>query len=391
MLHIDYQNSSSPCTANRTIQADMWESFSLPCDPGSANTVEDVFTVFAGLEAVDYNVRWAVFSFNAINQSYRRLTLVDRLYPGHGYWVYSKDETTVNYTGVVNMTGDLGLETEATDGKWNFVGFTENTSKAWAEFKAYKGNTLVEMSGITECGSVPPGDQCFVSQTGHVWNGSNYDPYDALAPGFDDDVEPGHAVWVKGYQTGTMLRIEPPAASESMAYSEAASVLQSGSISKTLKDKTPKTAKKDNGEGWFIRLIAESGTMRDRSNVLGQLHNSLDGLDSNDIEELTPFGYRSGGRYLSLTFENDAFTDAGWGYTSDYRAMTKKPAGEWLFLVRASEDAQEITLRWEGNDKLLRGTILRDEQTGKKIPVRPDQSYTFSNAGGENRFTFIVH
>jgi len=70
--------------------------------------------------------------------------------------------------------------------------------------------------------------------------------------------------------------------------------------------------------------------------------------------------------------------------------MTKKPGGEWSFLVRASAEAEEITLRWEGDNKLLRKAILRDEQTGKRIRIRPGRSYTFTNNGGENRFTFIV-
>ena len=70
--------------------------------------------------------------------------------------------------------------------------------------------------------------------------------------------------------------------------------------------------------------------------------------------------------------------------------MTKRPEGEWPFVVRASSDAENITLRWEGNRYLLRNAVLHDKQTHKKIRIHPGQVYTFKNFGGENHFSFII-
>lgn len=399
-LHIEYTDTTTPpCTANRIIPAHEWVGFALPCDPGSSNTVEDIFTVFAGLDALYYNSRWVLFRFDPAAQSYQKLALTDHLNPGHGYWVYSIEDTVVNYTGVANMTGDLGLETDTADGKWNFVGFTGNLDKAWVDFMAYNGSTLVDIPAAdaindadpskSECQLSPPSDKCLVSRTGYVWNGGNYDPYDALVPGLDDDIEPGHAVWVKAFKPGTMLRIEPTAAPASTGSSAAAPAPQSVPDSKVRTEKAPGTGRADSGD-WFIRLVAESGSLADRSNVFGQLENSRDDLDLYDVEELAPFGHGHGNRYLSLAFENDGLTGAEWGYTSDYRAMTKKPGGTWLFLVRASSDVQQITLRWEGDDKLLRNASLRDEQTGQEIRIRPGESYQFQNSPGGNWFSWIM-
>lgn len=391
LLHIEYSGQVTPCAANRTIPGDDWVPFALPCDPGDANTVEDVFVGFAGLDAVKYGVRWILYRFNPVTQSNEVMALTDRMYPGQGYWVKTLDgPITVTYTGVVNMTGDLGLEADSVHGEWNFVGFTENAVKSWAEFKAYNGSTLVSVSTAgAGCDLNPPGDQCLISRTGYVWNGSNYDPYNAVTPGLFVNIEPGHAVWVKAFKPDTMLRIESPTASAPAAYAEATPALKSDSSSGKLTTKGANNSKKEN-DGWFIRLIAESGSMRDRSNALGQLPNSVDGLDSNDIEELTPYGYGGGSKYLSLTFEHEEFRDADWGYTSDYRAMAEKPEGVWLFQVRASNDAQEITLRWEGDDKLLRSARLRDEQTGEIIRIRPGETYRFKNSEGGNWFTWVM-
>ena len=82
--------------------------------------------------------------------------------------------------------------------------------------------------------------------------------------------------------------------------------------------------------------------------------------------------------------------EENWGYASDFRAYTRHAAGKWPFLVRASDDVQDITIRWEGKRSLLRQFILRNEQTGEKIRVRPNRSYTFSNSGGANLFTIGI-
>ena len=114
--------------------------------------------------------------------------------------------------------------------------------------------------------------------------------------------------------------------------------------------------------------------------------NGEEGPDIHDLEALVPFG----ARYLSLTFENPLFPATDWGYTSDFRALKKRPRGKWPILVRASDDVEEVSLSWEGDKTLFKRAWIIDEQTGQKTRMKPGTSYVFDNADGENRFTVIV-
>ena len=47
---------------------------------------------------------------------------------------------------------------------------------------------------------------------------------------------------------------------------------------------------------------------------------------------------------------------------------------------------RELTLRWEGPKAQLRRSTLIDRQTGEKVRVKPDGSYTFIMS--EERYSF---
>jgi hypothetical protein len=109
-------------------------------------------------------------------------------------------------------------------------------------------------------------------------------------------------------------------------------------------------------------------------------------MDGNDLEELRPFG----DQYLSLVFENPLFPEVDWGFTSDFREPTRFPAGSWPILILSSADVSEITLSWEGDLSALKGIRLRDEDNGKLIVIKADESYTFLRNENGNRLTLLV-
>jgi hypothetical protein len=212
----------------------------------------------------------------------------------------------------------------------------------------------------------------------YKWTGSNFDTYDGETTGMEGTLEPFTSFWVKAFRPGLELRIPAPAATPP-AESPAVKPGNSGG-------KNGGKGKKEDTESWNIRLTAQSGNKKDKGNLLGQLPDSLDGVDAHDLEEMAPFG----GSYLSLVFTNPLFDSVDWGYTSDYRSLTSSPAGEWPFKVLATLDIEEVTLSWTGKAALFDNAWLLDEQTGDLIEIKPGESYTFLNETGEHRFTLII-
>jgi len=322
-LHIEYEVPATPCTANRTILADEWESFSLPCDPGSSNTVEEIFS---DLDSGQYDTIWVVWRFDASDSTYYKMAPTDPIYPGHGYWIYhlqTDPPVVVDYVGVENMTGDLALETDASAGALNFIGYTKQGAQKWSNFDAANGARLdkIPAADPSNACDIPTG-QCLVASTAYMWESNNWATLDANVPAYDNDVLVSYPLFVTAYKPSTMLRISDPPPSPALPMSVTkATVSQAESVVSASRESALKRDRKKNAsKSWFVRLIAESGSMRDYSNALGQLEQSVDGLDGNDLEEWAPFG----NKYISLIFENDAFPDSSWGYTSDYRAMTKQ-------------------------------------------------------------------
>jgi hypothetical protein len=375
-------NCPSTCTANRVIIPNRWESFALPCDPGPLNQAQQIFD---DLAAGSYDIRWVVYRHDASSNIYHALAADDLMWPGEGYWIYTLDPSTIDYPGHVNTTDELPLAADSQNGKLNFVENHHNSTIEWPDAQAVVGSATESVSDADpanntpppmarECDMVPAGDDCLLSRIMYKWSGSNYDAFNGETPGLEGEFLPGDAFWVRAFRPGVKLRVrETPAAVQAAEYVKHQQIVASVQ------------EKKSNSTGWHIRLLARSGNKLDRGNVLGQLPNSVDGVDDNDVEEPVPFS----NSYLSLVFENPRFPEVDWGYTSDFRATTHKPRGTWSILVRASSDVDEITLSWEGQDKLFRSARLRDQQTGKLIPVRPGGSYTFVNHGGENRLSLV--
>ena len=399
VLHVEFEGGS--CSASRVLVADQWESFALPCDPGVNNQVQQVFSALVATG--DYGVSWIVYRFDEASYSYVQLALDDAIVPGYGYWIYTMNGVTINLLGEFNTLAGRSLSSDINDGLQNFVGNYRNEVVSWPDVLIENGGTEANITAADplndspppvayECDMGPAGDDCLVSRHSYWWSGSNYDTFSALVPGMEGEIPVADAVWVKAFKPGSALRLPAGVASpesdvvtsnqKDQQFAAAESVEIAGPIVHSAVNH-PQSKDKTEGEPWAIRLIASSGDKQDRGNVLGQWPGGEDGLDINDLEELQPFG----NKYLSLTFENPAFPLTDWGHTSDFRALTRKPEGRWQIRVRASADVEQITLRWEGDARLLQKAWIKDEQSGRQIRMRHGSSHTFDNASGSNRFS----
>ncbi|RLA49717.1 MAG: hypothetical protein DRR42_15080 [Gammaproteobacteria bacterium] len=141
----------------------------------------------------------------------------------------------------------------------------------------------------------------------------------------------------------------------------------------------------ENG-AWYVRIIAEADGMLDRGAVLGQLADSVDGKDSHDLEKRAPFG----NSYLTVLFPHEEWGDEGWGFASDYRAIGRRPSGEWLFAVYVSSEVDEVSLSFEGPEAVLEKSKLTQLGVKGKSVVRKGKDYVFTPEPGYNYFTFRV-
>ncbi len=380
------------CSASKTYMAGEWYQFALACDPGPYNTVTQIFPSLEPL----------VYGFDAVSGLYTRLESGDTMTPGTGYWINFFH--TLNYTlsGYDTVNADISLVTNAASGRTNLAGFPGNGTVAWADVLVVDGGqtkTLLE-ADPWETGSNPvnrvcdlpvPTNKCLMSRKLKIWGGTKaagaYQVYDPDVPGQEGSLVPFDGLWVRAFKSGVKLRIPAAAAPapESAAPVAMAPVESDGAKSKG-KGKGQGKGKKNKGDTWHVRLVAESGDLRDPGNTLGHKSGSILGQDARDLEEPAPFG----GNHLSILFTNPLFEASSWGFTTDFRAPADSPAGEWPFVVKASSSSKPITLSWKAAAYDFTGAWLVDQQTGERIAVIAGGSYTFQPLGKESSFVFVI-
>ncbi|MEM7584220.1 MAG: GEVED domain-containing protein [Acidobacteriota bacterium] len=377
----DYTLEVTACAGTRDLPPELWHMISLPCDPGVENTVRDVFgDDLAG----DYGSRWGLFAYDATTQQSTLLNPDDPVQPRVGYWLKTLDRgQSIGLSGfnpqAVGVHGQPNAETDiplvaSPDGRANLVGFPYTSAVDWPAVQVVDGGTVLTLdqadplvAGIRACEMDPPHASCIMSQKFYRWNGGGYDSFNGGTPGAEGRLSPLDALWVKAFKDGIALRIPETPASRSQ---EPAGGTKRGS-------------------GWFMRLIAESGDLRDAGNVLGELAESLDGYDQHDLDELPP----ARDPYLTIVFPHPDWEDRAGDYTTDYRPLNLDPEGvptEWQFEVRSSDPTATVTLSWEGPESRLLETVLTDDETGERVTVRPRESYTFTLTGTSRSFTWRV-
>jgi hypothetical protein len=240
-----------------------------------------------------------------------------------------------------------------------------------------------------------------MSRVAYKWTGSSYASFNGMTPGVKGTLAPWDGFWVSANKAGIELRIpatpapaegcDPPAAmaagaSPGLATTSTAepaeAFLQAGS--RTGDRRKPRAPGPQ--EGWYIRLIAESGERRDDANVFGQLPDSKKGYDSHDLPELDPFG-----DYLTVIFSHPDWGRRAGNYASDFhRLRGRKTKDKWGFEVRSSEPGAEVTLSWEGaGDKLTHSTLV-DREINERVHVVPGGSYRFTMKGSSRSFVWMI-
>jgi hypothetical protein len=222
----------------------------------------------------------------------------------------------------------------------------------------------------------------------YKWIDGAYQVFDGVVDtGSPGTLDPFDAFWVQVFTDGIKLRV--PALALGSTFEGITSVSSSGerliSAEGNVRKKLKKPKKPKNST-WYIRLIASGGGLDDPGNVFGQIETASEGNDRHDLEEPVPFD----SKYFSILFTNQLFEPVDWGFTTDFRAMTKHPRGVWPFVVKAYEGISEVTIHWEGNDDLFNDTWLVDEENGISIEAIAGESYTFEIEGGQHHFRFEV-
>ncbi len=374
--------SRAECRESKLLTANQWNMVSMACNPGT-KTVADLFPEF---NPADYSTTWALFDRDAVHEQYNTIGVNEIPSAiGKGYWFYTdKADVTLALDGNKNGTDDIPL-VSGSEGRMNLLGHPYTDVVDW------KDVLIVDDGGSTH--SLADADAAgMMSNKMYQWESGAYQVYDGDTLGQEGSLLAFDGFWTEVYDSDLSLRIPTSvaaaaASSRLSSLSMAPETLLSAPIAKrstNSKKKVDKNKDKEKTNDWFVRLIVESGSLKDPGNVLGQLSDSVDGQDKHDLKEKEPFS----SPYLSVVFPHTEWEDSGWGYTTDFHAVNKTKKGRWKFTVKASENVSKATLRWEGPEEILKKAILIDKETGKRIKLKKTKSYTFDIINGEHKFIF---
>ena len=362
---------STACAESLGLVTGQWKQISLVCDPGGSNTVNDVFGDDLG---GTYGTNWVVFRRDASTQANVQLTTTDTLAVGAGYWIKTNlGSQVVDVSGTDNVVTDTPLVgvvaappagCGSSAGRCNAAGNPHAFDVCWADVLVDDGGSIETLSTADPGGicQTTGGATCIMSRLAHKWTGASYAPFNGTTLGMEGTLKPWDGFWVSANKPGIELRI--PA-------TPGGPVLPCG----------PPAFSRPGG--WFIRLVVESGGLRDDANVFGQLADSVVGYDAHDLEELAPFG----DSFLTVVFPHPDWGAQAGDYASDYHPLRSASVpDEWRFEVRSSNPESVVTLRWEGPASRLLGSILIDVESGQRIVPQTDGRYTFAMSGSSRSF-----
>ncbi len=126
-------------TESYSLPHNQWHQISLPCNPGSNNTVAAVIgDDMPGTIGVD----WRIYAYDSESRSYKALTNDDSLNQGTGYWViqFSGDSINIGIEGSANNEDQtITLITQPESNQWNMIGYPFQDIKPW-----YSSSILTE-------------------------------------------------------------------------------------------------------------------------------------------------------------------------------------------------------------------------------------------------------
>jgi len=273
-----------PCSQTFDLTANQWKQIALPCDPGTSDTVNDLFgDDLSGT----YGTHWGAFRWNGL--SYDELALGTILNVGEGYWIKTVNTgQSVAVEGLLNAVIDVPLfplAVDAVDGVFTQVGQTQNFAVCWADVEVVdtlNGNLVMSLDeadpgGVCQMGN-PIANGCFMSRLANRW-ANGYQSFDGITLGMEGTLESFDGLWVKAFKAGLSLRIPKSAARRDCTTVIAAGPATAGPATGGPSTGGPGIGRPPTGgpgtggpnstapEGWFVRLIAEAGNLRDAGNV----------------------------------------------------------------------------------------------------------------------------
>ena len=423
----------SICGDTYSLPQGEWRLISLPCDPGSNNTVNDLFGDDFSLSS--YGVTWIMYERYEESNEYAVLGPDSPLYQGEGYWIYTTEsDVSLDMTGTeTSLPETVGCSdascfaipltppTPPATLLMNMKGHPMPFSVNWADVRVRTGGSSYTPTGADGVN--------YLSKTFYTYNGNGYDSYDdGTTPGMEGILGGYSGFWVEVLEDapGDLTLLIPPTRSYGMILSGLSpendpdgpqnlfafsgnnsftamhfngipSWLNAGldwlvpaahaAPKKEDKKIPPGLAKRDahraahkqkiaRNEEWYVRLKVEAQgeDLRDSNNVFGQLADSGYGYDEHDLKEIPPFDET----YLTVVFPHPDWDDRAHDYASDFHPLGKGKKGDsWRFEVRTDDPNRELTLTWSGPNEILRNSWLVDESTGEAVEVIPGAGYTF--------------
>ena len=345
------------CGHSTHLTSGTWAMISLPCDPGTNNSVIDLF---GDDNLGTYGVDWTLLERDESTDSYRELLDTDTLEQGAGYWIETLvGDRALDVAGSHTATSadfDINLVSGSIPGRWNLVGHPYPSSVNWADVKVKDGGDNVYTMSQTQAASLINGRYMY------KYNGSAFQTYhpDIGTPSLDLF----DGIWVQVIDNATTLQIPATAAA------------------KTLSTKTA-------SDGWLVRMVVASGGLEDPENYLGRMSGASDGQDEYDLPELQPFAPP----FLTMVFPHAEWSGDWWSYTADIREGRLAAGGMWDFEIR-SDTARDITLNWAVvgiEPEILDRSILIDGESGDHIAPVAGGSYTTFMAAPTHRFSWRVN
>ncbi|MFC1579120.1 integrin alpha [Pseudomonadota bacterium] len=237
------EGPENPCGTSTTLTGGEWKMVGVPCDPGAANSLADVFGPSLGVG--NYQATWVAYTWDnsTVTPAYRALTLADTLSAGDGLWLYSTvnaplqvSSGTRKETAPIAVFGSTGFYEAQLENPpipdleasvFNLIGFpTANTNRVsppW--YDAFFETNLGALGGNPEVlnlsQTTSPYDFSLThSSTYWIWNAGNgnYDAYSPTTPGLlpPGEIKAYDAIWVETFccfnttlNVGFVLPISP--------------------------------------------------------------------------------------------------------------------------------------------------------------------------------------
>ncbi len=171
---------------DHTLPDNQWQQISLPYNPGSNNTVGDIF----GDDALGtYDTDWVLYSYNPTTNKYIKPSLTDTLNQGIGYWIIQNTgndkvlDMPQNNTPTTKTSAcpdgsscfKIPLATQAGTTQWNMIGYPFSS-------ETLLNNTRIETTSTicsTGCTVEDAKNNDIIENQLLSYNDSNYNVVDA--------------------------------------------------------------------------------------------------------------------------------------------------------------------------------------------------------------------